>query len=78
MDVSEDFSQLGRENRMATLKESSKNRIGQVHVNLRTSPATITSAAGADARFKQQLKRAVDSVAAPQYLIDAIKKAIRS
>ena len=29
-------------------------------------------------RFKAQLKRAVDSVEAPQYLIDAIKKAIRS
>ena len=30
------------------------------------------------ARFKAQLKRAVDSVEAPQYLIDAIKTAIRS
>ena len=29
-------------------------------------------------RFKAQLKRAVDSVEAPQYLIDAIKNAIRS
>lgn len=29
-------------------------------------------------RFKSQLKRAVDSVEAPQYLIDAIKTAIRS
>jgi hypothetical protein len=29
-------------------------------------------------RFKSQLKRAVDSVEAPQYLIDAIKNAIRS
>lgn len=29
-------------------------------------------------RFKAQLKRAVDSVNAPQYLIDAIKTAIRS
>lgn len=29
-------------------------------------------------RFKAQLKRAVDSIEAPQYLIDAIKTAIRS
>lgn len=29
-------------------------------------------------RFKAQLKRAVDSVEAPQYLIDAVKSAIRS
>lgn len=29
-------------------------------------------------RFKSQLKRAVDSVEAPKYLIDAIKNAIRS
>lgn len=29
-------------------------------------------------RFKAQLKRAVDSTEAPQYLIDAIKNAIRS
>ncbi len=29
-------------------------------------------------RFKAQLKRAVDSVEAPEYLIDAIKTAIRS
>lgn len=29
-------------------------------------------------RFKAQLKRVVDSVNAPQYLIDAIKTAIRS
>jgi len=29
-------------------------------------------------RFKAQLKRAVDSVEAPEYLIDAIKNAIRS
>ena len=28
-------------------------------------------------RFKAQLKRAVDSVDAPEYLIDAIKTAIR-
>lgn len=28
-------------------------------------------------RFKAQLKRAVDSVEAPEYLIDAIKTAIR-
>jgi hypothetical protein len=30
------------------------------------------------ARFKKQLKRAVDSVDAPEYLIDAIKASIRS
>ena len=29
-------------------------------------------------RFKAQLKRAVDSVDVPQYLIDSIKTAIRS
>lgn len=29
-------------------------------------------------RFKAQLKRVVDSVEAPEYLIDAIKTAIRS
>ena len=29
-------------------------------------------------RFKAQLQRAVDSAEAPQYLIDAIKNAIRS
>ncbi len=29
-------------------------------------------------RFKAQIKRAVDSAEAPQYLIDAIKIAIRS
>lgn len=37
----------------------------------------LCSETAAYARFKLQLKRAVDSVDAPEYLIDAIKTAIR-
>ena len=59
---------------MKMLKYPTKNLLKQFRHELRDSRLANTE----HERFKAQLKRAVDSVDAPQYLIDAIKTSIRS
>lgn len=64
---------------MKMLKHPTKNLLKQFRHELRDSRLAADCLASAEhERFKLQLKRAVDSVTAPQYLIDAIKASIRS
>lgn len=82
-DVSKDFVQKDWSDRMTRLKDSTKPYPAlycsdlTAMLGIARPDLNDTSETAVYSRFKVQLKRAVDSVDAPEYLIDAIKTAIR-